>query len=118
MSLTTPGGGGWASSPSPGTPQTATPWSGATPRTWRVRPGVFNRYVSVYYLLGLAHADTDVTYEGRRQGMKKNALGVQVNPWKGLVLDASVEYAGFSDYPLRGTEAESVIFAMGAGYRF
>lgn len=82
----------------------------------------FNRYVSVYYLLGLAHADTDVTYEGRRQGMKKNALasalGVQVNPWKNLVLDAGVEYAGFSSYPLRGTEAESVIFALGAGYRF
>lgn len=82
----------------------------------------FNQYISLYYLMGLAKADTDVSTMSGSRNFKKNAfassLGVQVNPWKNVVLDAAYEYARFSDYPLKGNDIGSGLFILGVGYHF
>ncbi|ECD5144190.1 hypothetical protein E1460_23875 [Salmonella enterica subsp. enterica serovar Caracas] len=85
--------------------------------SWRI-----NDYISVYYLLGLAKADSDISTMSKTHNFKKNAyvssLGVQVNPWPNWVLDAGYEYTRFHDYPYNGENIESLLFNIGFGYRF
>lgn len=84
--------------------------------SWRL-----NDYVSIYYLMGLAHADTHVKASHTTK-YKKNAfassIGAQINPWKNVVLDIGYEYAKFNDYPRSKIDIESGLFIVGVGYRF
>ncbi|ECZ5471663.1 outer membrane beta-barrel protein [Salmonella enterica] len=85
--------------------------------SWRI-----NDYVSLYYLLGVARADSDISTMSEKYSYKKNSLassiGVQINPWPNMVLDVGYEYARFHDYPQSGNNIESLLFNMGLGYRF
>ncbi|HEC7758704.1 TPA: outer membrane beta-barrel protein [Salmonella enterica subsp. enterica serovar Muenchen] len=84
--------------------------------SWR-----FNDFVSIYYLMGLARADTHVTTSSVMK-YKKNAyagsLGVQINPWPNVVFDVGYEGARFNSYPGKGTDIDSGLFTLGVGYRF
>ncbi|EDJ6269302.1 outer membrane beta-barrel protein [Salmonella enterica] len=84
--------------------------------SWR-----FNDYISIYYLMGLARADTHVTTSYTTK-YKKNAyvgsLGVQINPWPNVVFDIGYEGARFNGYPEKGTDMISGLFTLGVGYRF
>ncbi|HGA5581313.1 TPA: Ail/Lom family outer membrane beta-barrel protein [Salmonella enterica subsp. enterica serovar Potsdam] len=85
--------------------------------SWRI-----NDYVSLYYLLGIARADSDVSTMSEKHTFKKNDLvgsfGFQVNPLPKMVVDVGYEYAKFHDYPQNGNNIESLLFNIGLGYHF
>ncbi|EHX6839199.1 outer membrane beta-barrel protein [Salmonella enterica subsp. enterica serovar Schwarzengrund] len=91
--------------------------------SYQVGPSLrINNYVSLYSLLGIARADSDVSTMSEKHTFKKNALagsfGLQINPLPKMVIDMGYEYAKFNDYPQNDNNIESLLFNIGVGYRF